>query len=263
MATLQPDESGLDHTPKYDEYLGIAGDEPVLPMYTAAWERVAGPYAEVGRDHPKMFALDRFNVEDVLVNAIYGENQRVLAGLLDRVGDAAGAAEMRRRAARTTDGLMEKCYDRDRGLFFDAAGAGERHLAVNTVSCLMPLILPDLPADAVASLIGHVQDPREYASPYPVPSVAMDEPSFVPGVVGTKLLWRGPVWINTNWYVARGLRRHGRPDLARAIEDRSAALVEKDGFREYYNPFTGEGHGAHAFSWTALALDMLAALEAD
>jgi glycogen debranching enzyme len=263
IATLQPDESGLDHTPKYDAYLGITGDAPVLPMYTAAWERVAGPYATVGRDHPKMFALDRFNVEDVLVNSIYGENERVLGELLERIGDREGAAEMGRRAARTTAGLMEKCFDPDRGLFFDAAGAAERHLAVNTVSCLMPLILPDLPREAVAALVTHVTDTREYASPFPVPSVAMDEPSFVPGVVGTKLLWRGPAWINTNWYVSRGLRRHGRPDLARVIEDRSAALVERDGFREYYNPFTGEGHGAHEFSWTALALDMLARLEAD
>ena len=261
VATLQPDESGLDHTPKYDAYLGITGTE--LSDYTAAWERVAGPYAAVGRDPAKMFALDRFVVEDVLVNSIYGENQRVLAGLLERAGDGAGAAEMRRRAARTTESLVAKCFDPDRGLFFDAAGTGERHLAVNTVSSLMPLILADLPPHAAEALVAHVKDETEYAAPYPVPSVAMDEPSFVPGVVGTKLVWRGPVWMNTNWYVSRGLRRHGHADLARHVEDRSAALVEKSGFREYYDPFTGEGHGAHEFSWTALALDMLARLESD
>jgi Mannosylglycerate hydrolase MGH1-like glycoside hydrolase domain len=34
--------------------------------------------------------------------------------------------------------------------------------------------------------------------------------------------------------------------------------VEEHGFREYYNPLTGEGAGAHDFSWTALVLDMLA-----
>ncbi len=261
VATLQPDESGLDHTPKYDAYLGITGTE--LADYTAAWERVANPYGEAGRDPAKMFALDRFVVEDVLVNSIYGENQRVLAGLLERIGDAAGASEMRRRAARTTDALVAKCFDPGRGLFFDAAGKDERHLAVNTVSCLMPLILPDLPPEAADALVAHVKDDREYAAPFPVPSVAMDEPSFVPGVVGTKLVWRGPVWMNTNWYVSRGLRRHGHADLARHVEDRSAALVEKSGFREYYDPFTGEGHGAHEFSWTALALDMLARLEAE
>jgi hypothetical protein len=63
--------------------------------------------------------------------------------------------------------------------------------------------------------------------------------------------------MNTNWYLTRGLRRHGRADLARVIEDRSAQLVERAGFREYYDPLTGEGHGARDFSWTALVLDML------
>ncbi len=45
------------------------------------------------------------------------------------------------------------------------------------------------------------------------------------------------------------------------LEDRSAALVERVGFREYYDPHTGEGFGAEGFSWTALVLDMLATLE--
>ena len=45
IATLQPDESGLDHTPKYDAYLGVT--VPDLAGLTAAWERVAGPYAAV------------------------------------------------------------------------------------------------------------------------------------------------------------------------------------------------------------------------
>jgi glycogen debranching enzyme len=261
IATLQPDESGLDHTPKYDEYLGITGTG--LADFTAAWSRVADPYHEVGRDPARMFALDRFVVEDCFVNGIYGENQRVLGQLLERIGDGEGAAEMRRRAAATTAGLMKKCFDRERGLFFDAAGLAEKHLAVNTISSLVPLILADLPREAVEALVAHVRDPDEYASPYPVPSVAMNERGYAPGVVGTKLVWRGPVWMNSNWYIARGLRRHGYLDMARHIEDRSAALVEKSGFREYYHPVTGEGNGAVDFSWTALALDMLARLEED
>ena len=261
VATLQPDESGLDHTPKYDEYLGIAGTD--LEDFTDAWSRVADPYTEVGRDPAKMFALDRFVVEDCFVNGIYGENQRVLGELLERIGDRAGAEEMRRRAAATTAGLMEKCFDRRRGLFFDAAGLAEKPLAVNTISSLVPIILADLPRPAVDALVAHITDPAEYASPYPVPTVAMNEKGYAPGVVGTKLVWRGPVWMNSNWYVSRGLRRHGHVDLARRIEDRSAALVEEAGFREYYHPVTGEGNGAYDFSWTALALDMLARLESD
>ena len=63
--------------------------------------------------------------------------------------------------------------------------------------------------------------------------------------------------MNTNWYLSRGLRHHGRADLARIIEQRSAELVERSGFREYYDPRTGEGHGARDFSWSALVIDML------
>ena len=262
IATLQPDESGLDQTPKYDEYIGASGSD--LAGFTAAWERIAGPYADVNRDHAKMFALDIFVVEDAFVNAIYAENQRVLGDLLRRAGDAAGAREMHARAATTTAALVAKCWDEEAGLFFDLAGLAERKLRVNTVSSLVPIALPDMPARIVDALVRHIDDPAEYAAAYPVPSVALNEPSYVtPSEETNRLVWRGPTWMNANWYVARGLRRHGHVDLARRIEDRSAALVEGAGFREFYDPRTGGGFGAKDFSWTALALDLLAAHEGD
>lgn len=261
IAILQPDESGLDHIPKYDRYLGVRN--PTRDEFTAAWQRAVGPYAEMQRDHEKMFAADRFVCEDVLVNTIYAENQRVLAELCEEAGDGPGASEFRARAARSTASLVGKCWDEGSGLFYDLAGLREEPLRVSTVTSLMPILLPDLPRPMVEALVRHLADPREYAAPYPVPSVALNEPSYLTPSDGrpeldSKLLWRGPSWMNTNWYIARGLRRHGYVDLARAIEDRSAILVEKGGFREYYDPYTGEGFGAHAFSWTGLVLNMLA-----
>jgi hypothetical protein len=259
IATLQPDESGLDHTPKYDAYLGIERVEHA--EFTAAWERVAGPYAEVGRDHDRMFALDRFVCADVLVNTIYAENQRVLGDLLERTGDAGRAARFRARARRAVEALVAKCWDPEAGLFYDRVGRdGRGRLRVNTVSSLMPLLL-DIPGEQAQALVAQIENPRTYRAPYPVPSTALDEPGYRTPTADSKLVWRGPTWINTNWYLARGLRRHGREDLARVIEDRSAALVEQAGFREYYDPFTGEGFGAEGFSWTALVLDMLADLD--
>jgi glycogen debranching enzyme len=261
IAILQPDESGLDHIPKYDAYLGVTN--PTRDEFTAAWQRAVGPYAEMQRDHDKMFAADRFVVEDVLVNTIYAENQRVLAELHQEAGDEAGAAVLRGRAAKSVDSLVKKCWDAKSGLFFDLAGKAEKQLQVSTVTSLMPILLSDLPREMVDSLVKHIADPNEYAAAYPVPSTALNEPLYLKPSDGrpehdSKLLWRGPSWINTNWYIARGLRRHGRIDLARTIEDRSAELIEKGGFREYYDPYTGEGFGAHAFSWTALVLNMLA-----
>ncbi|MEZ4256683.1 MAG: trehalase family glycosidase [Polyangiales bacterium] len=257
IATLQSDESGLDHTPKYDAYRGMA-DGGTMKAQDAAWRRVADAYTAVGRDSAKMFETGAFIVEDTLVNAIYAKGLSALAKILDIAGDAAGAEEMRRRALKTTDALVEKCFDSDAGLFFDLAGKEEKPLRVSTVSSLVPLVLEDLPEWVVDRVARHIEDPKAYASKYPVPSVSMAEPSFVPGYL-EKLVWRGPTWINTNWYIARGLRTHGLPELARRIEQSSVALIEKSSFKEYYHPHTGEGYGAPDFSWSALALDMAAA----
>ena len=256
IATLQPDESGLDHTPKYQEYLGVTGRDDA--DFTAAWDRVAAVWNDVGRDPAKMFERAAFVVEDVLVNTIYALGEAAIARMCARVGDAAGAADFSARASRTRNALIAKCFDERSGLFFDLAGKDEHQLRINTVSSLMPLALPELPAEIAARLMAHVEDPTEYASAYPVPSVAMSEPTYEPGLSGEKMVWRGPTWMNSNWYLWRGLRAHGREDLAARIADRSATLIEQGGFREYYNPSTGEGHGARDFSWTAIALDMLA-----
>jgi hypothetical protein len=35
------------------------------------------------------------------------------------------------------------------------------------------------------------------------------------------------------------------------------ALIEKSGFREFYNPNTGVGYGAYDFTWSGLVVDMM------
>jgi hypothetical protein len=35
-----------------------------------------------------------------------------------------------------------------------------------------------------------------------------------------------------------------------------AGAVDASGMREYYNPYTGAGMGAHSFAWSTLALEL-------
>ena len=71
--------------------------------------------------------------------------------------------------------------------------------------------------------------------------------------------WRGPVWINVNWFLVRGLRRCGLADEAEELRLLTLRLLETSGFAEYYDPRTGEALGSGDFSWSAaLALDLLA-----
>ena len=99
-------------------------------------------------------------------------------------------------------------------------------------------------------------DPDEFWMKYPVPSVARSEESFGP-LTDTRYIWRGTTWINTNWFLCKGLLRHGKKKLYEKIRAKTCKLIEKHGFCEYYDPTTGEpGAAMRNFGWSTLAADM-------
>ena len=257
ISIFEPHESGMDQTPAYDAYLGVAGEDP--SAFEVAWLPVVESNAAVGHVASRIFDQDRFVVEDVAVNALYAENQRVLAGLLAEAGDGTGAAELQERADRTVTGLLTRCWnpaDRD---FHGLAGRAEALLPADTVAGLLTVVLADMPPEIVDVIARRLEDPADFGTAVPVPSVSRRNPGYRSAPAGGTVVWRGPSWINANWYIARGLRRHGRHDLAARIEEASLAVVERSGFREHYDADSGEGYGARDFSWSALVLDMLEA----
>lgn len=263
IAILQPDESGMDAAPQFDAALSLA--EPTEPALNAAMARLFEVYAPHRSDDRYCLTLDVFNVEDVLVNVVWIEALRALARLQRRyappeMGPEASEAEalaLDARAAHARSTLLARSYDAASGAFFDLVGRQETPARVLAVSSLMPLYLADLPGDVAARLVAeHLTAPARFWLPFPVPSVAADEPTFEPDF-RSGLIWRGPTWLNTNWFLVHGLRRHGFAALADEIVERSARLVLRAGFRECYNPYTGEGYGAHDFAWSTLIVDLL------
>ncbi len=258
IAIIQPDESGLDASPKYDAAMDVPFDPPsdTLPALRRSMRRLFRAYEGLSRkEEPRHGA---FLFEDVMVNSIYADSLRALASVGRAVGNAR-AAEIEARAHRTTDALVRKCWDEEAAAFWDLSGVAEERVRVLTFSIFFPLILPDLDARIARRLVEtHLSSEREFWLPYPVPSVAATEPSFDPGW-RTGTTWRGPTWMNVNWYLYWGLRAHGFRDVASELAERSIALVAKSGVREFFDPLTGAGEGAHDFAWTTLVLDLIAA----
>ena len=255
IRVVQPDETGLDHSPKWDELMNIQDEEH--DSWDRGWHSICDPYDKFNRDPKKMIALNHFVVADVMVNVIYIENLKVLAELCLQVKDEAGAAIYIARAAKARDSLEELCWDETDGLYYDVNGKENQKLRVNTFTSLMPLLLADLAPKKVEALMAHLLNPEEYWAEFPIPSTAMNHPTYRPETVGGNLVWRGPTWINSNWYLARGLMRHGRVDLARVIANQSILAMRKSGVREYYNPQNASGRGAPDFSWSTILLDLV------
>lgn len=263
---FQPDEAGLDMSPKYDVVLGIDAADParIVPRWHEAMRELIAGYATARAAHGPdvdLSRLSRFVWQDVLMNSIVGSSARALARLLRMLGRDDAAAEWDAAASRTTAALLRHCWDDTVGAFFDTYldAAGQLvHAPVLTASSLFPLILDDLPSEVAARLVDHLTDESEFWLPYPVPSVAASEPSF-DATFATGAIFRGSSWVNLNWYLHLGLRLHGYDDVAADLARRTRAMVGRAGLRECYGPYDAAGHGARDFSWSALVLDLAGA----
>ncbi len=255
VRVVQPDETGLDHSPVWDELLQIQDEEH--ESWDRGWDLICKPYDEYQRDPRKMMESDYFVVADVMVNTIYIENLRTLSQLCARVEDEAGAEIYKLRAEHALKSLNELCWNESDGLYYNVNGRANEQMRVNTWVSLMPLLLPETDPKKVSRILEHLLNPDEYWATFPIPSVAMNEPTFRPNTVGGNLVWRGPTWLSCNWYLSRGLIAHGRKDLASHIAAKSIECVQKSGVREYYNPYDATGWGAPDFSWTMILLDLV------
>jgi glycogen debranching enzyme len=267
-AIVHPWESGLDNSPAWDAPLAAVrlpagGVEPYDRRdrrHVDASERpsdedydrfvhLARAYRDGG------YADDReaeFLIEDPLFNAIWLWSTHALAEVAELIGEDAGP--YREGAAAIHAGLLDRLWDGERFRALDLQTG--RRLEPRTIQGLVPLLDPDLPEGMAGRLVAELESPH-FRGPDGIGVASADllAPTFE-----RRRYWRGPVWANLNWLLSRALRGHGRDDAARALERATLGLVERAGMREYFDPVTGEGLGAHDFSWTAAAvIDMLRA----
>jgi glycogen debranching enzyme len=70
-------------------------------------------------------------------------------------------------------------------------------------------------------LRAQLRNPATFGTPLPVPSVAANDPGYA------KDMWRGPVWVNLNWLIARGFDRYGMRDEAEFIRRETVTEIER------------------------------------
>lgn len=259
ISIVHPWESGMDNSPAWDVPLA-AVDAGSVAFTRRDLDTVSADERPTDLDYERYIALARayrdtgyrragaFCVEDPLFNAAYGVAELTLAEIAKVCG---GDPEPHlREAAAVTEAMVEHLYDD--GLFHSRDVLTGCPIRSNSAAGLVPLMLPDLPRDIVNALIGTALD-RFGLKDGVLPSFAPAAPEFDPA-----RYWRGPSWINLTWLVWQGLRER-RPDLADPLADGMIRAVAESGFREYFDPFTLQGHGCRDFSWSAaLILDLVA-----
>jgi glycogen debranching enzyme len=269
VAILHPWESA-DNAPRFDAALARidSGD----PLSFTRTDRQHAEDAERPTDldyrryiaivehlrlhHYRLSSIEEalFAYIDLCFNAVLTVAESDLAWLCGEIG--ADSERARTAAARLRAALRER-WDEGAAAYREGDVRGEQTVT-GTVADLFPLYagVPD-ERQARRLFEESLWSPERFGpskeAPWAVTTVAKSSRDF-----DACRYWRGPVWINVNWFLVRGLERCGLAAEADGLRGLTLELVERSGFSEYYHPSTGAPLGSGDFSWSAaLTLDLL------
>ncbi len=268
-----PWESGMDNSPLWDailQRLQLRPDE--IPAYQradthtiSAQDRPANAAYDRFAYLVKLFAARRYDeasiredcpflVQDVLFNSLLCKSGEDLAEIARILGEDPSPFE--EQTQRTADAINDKFWDEEHGIYLDYDLVADRPIHVYCTPNFLPLFagIPDegrarrmveaLESDGFGLSDGNLM---------PVPTYDVHGFGFSP-----VQYWRGPVWINIDWFLMHGLRDYGFKEPADRLRETIVDLCREQGFYEYFDPFDGRGHGSDFFSWTAaLLLDVM------
>ncbi|QCX38622.1 glycoside hydrolase [Aureibaculum algae] len=219
---------------------------------------------EIAKEHnysdEKIAELSPFLVQDPLFNAMLIKSNESLIKLYKRIGnneDKVRQLEQWQQLSMTS--FNSKLYDEELGCYIHYDLRNNKPLRYISSSSFAPLFanIPDKEraAEMVNTMMTKFGNPDQYLCASFDPTSKRYNP---------KQYWRGPVWINLNWMLYRGLAQYGYKNIAERVKQDTIALIEINGFYEYFDARKeahGEvraGYGGNDFSWSAaLLIDML------
>lgn len=158
--------------------------------------------------------------------------------MAETLGLPTATERWRRRSAELGElirGLL--WYEKD-GMFYDRDIETGKWNRIKTVSSFWPMTAGVASADQTNRMVENLSNPKSFFTTLPVPSVAIDDPTFELDC------WRGPTWLSQTYWVMRGLHRCGYHDLAKDIGTRvldgAAKVLDEHGtILEFYHPQGG------------------------
>jgi len=267
VAIVHPWE-GADNSPRFDRALARLEVEGELDIERTDSHEIDASERPTDHDYMRYLYLVRqlqaqsyrptlqdwpFVFVDLTFNSILAAAEADLAWLWGELGGDGARAS-----------TAAKHLHKALGVRWDDAGAvyveddGDPTTADETIDAMFPLYAGVPKPDQARRLFEEaLWAPARFGpspdAPWAVTSASKSSPAFDP-----RRYWRGPVWVNVNWFFIQGLERYGLQAEADELRRMTLELVSRSGFVEYYDPRTGEPLGVSEFAWSAaLTLDLL------
>jgi hypothetical protein len=170
--------------------------------------------------------------------AVYG-GRVALAAMAERLGRAAEAREWREKAETLRLAIVKRCFDPEDECFYDVDREGR---FVKVKGDALTRVLGEHVVDQATFeriYARHIRNPEAFWTPYPLPSIAANDPSFIRGMPFNS--WGGASQALTALRAPRWFLHYGKGDDLRHLMTRWVeAILAAPGFMQQMNPWTGE-----------------------
>ena len=150
---------------------------------------------------------------------------KYLAMMAASLGDSSASARWRSMSAQLSAKVHAQLWDETDSYYYFRNSSSGGFLRMMSVAGFWPMLLDGVPPERVTRLVAHLHDPKLFATPAPLPTVARSDPAF------SRDMFRGPTWINLNFLTVRALERQahvpGAREAAAQLRIRTIDLVAR------------------------------------
>lgn len=187
---------------------------------------------ECGMDNSPRF--DSAQIMDAIdFSSFYANDSRCLSKLFGILGDKTNADYWQSQYTEISAKINELLWSEEDGNYYDRQFDGKLNKAA-TVSSFLPLFAGVATTEQAAKLHSIITDSARFWTEFPLPSIAINNPSY------NGDMWRGGVWINYNYMIAKGLREYGYDETADKLVDKTLSYLsdwykKTGGLSEFYD----------------------------
>ncbi len=191
------------------------------------------PCDESGMDNTPRF--DSFDVMETVDFSAYMANEaRYMKKISEILGKTDRAAYYEELFLKIQAAMNEHLYDEEDGRYYDRVLKTGKLKKVQAVSAFIPLFAGVCTEEQAKRLRDDIFNPETFGRPLGVPTISAQEPTF------GEDMWRGPIWVNFNYFVICGLFEYGFAEEANKLRqmtlDAMTEWYHKDGvIYEFYD----------------------------
>lgn len=175
---------------------------------------------ESGMDNSPRFDTESF-LYAVDFSCYIANEARYMKKIADELGDKENADFFSDWQKRAEADINRTLWCEEDGLYYDFDITADRFSKVSSVASFLPLFAGICDRQQCEKLVEHLENPDEFGTEFSVPSISKKDRSF-----GTDM-WRGPVWINCNYMISKGLAEYGYHALSQKIKDKTLDVINE------------------------------------